>query len=94
MIFFPLRLVFLSEIDIFPQPPGWVSLRETSNLASWIDRHTYRYISRDAKFHAAPIKSARGSGTSHPNRQILIERNRLGATKSEGASSGIDFEKS
>ena len=46
------------------------------------------------KLHLFQCKSARGSGTSHRNSQILIERDRLWATKSGATSPGIDFEKS
>ena len=49
---------------------------------------------RDSKLHAAPSKSARGSGKSHRNPQIRMERNRLGAPKSDGRNTGIDFEES
>ena len=48
----------------------------------------------DTKLQEVLGKSARGSGTSHPNREILIERNRLGATKLTRTPAGIDFEKS
>mgnify|MGYP001341547269 CR=1 FL=1 len=63
---------------IFPQPSGWVSVGHMrKSRDGWIDSLiTYR-----SKLHLFQGKTARGSGTSHRNPQIRIERNRLGAPK-------------
>ena len=80
-----------------------MGIRANGNLGQHFQKQTSKWdpicsraycILLPHTFHAAPIKSARGSGTSHRNPQIRIERNRLGAKESEGTPPGIDFEKS
>ena len=77
-------------------PPAGES-KKTHNLlihCTVFKQDSSRYISRDAKFHAAPIKSARGSGTSHRNPKILIGNATLVAPKKIRTSPEIHFQKS